>query len=313
MKWVVVGPGAVGGYFGARLAAAGEQVAFVARGRTLEALRTKGLSVESILGNVTLPKVEASDRPADLAPADVVLVTVKGWQLEGSLAAIAELAKSGAVIMPLLNGVDAEAVLSKHVPHKQLVLGLCSILSTVVEPGHIRHFGMVPIFKFGEPDNSRSDRVERILAVLKKANVDASIPSDIHVALWEKYMFIAGLGSVSAAAHAPVGDVRTTPQTRALLERAIREIHTLGRASGVKLSDDAVERTVAFIDSLPPEGTTSMQRDLAQGKRSELDLLTGAVVRMGKEKNVPVPVHETLYSVLLPHELAARRAATNSA
>lgn len=313
MKWVVVGPGAVGGYFGARLAAAREDVSFVARGRTLEALRANGLNVESILGNVSIPKVQASDKVADLVKPDVVLVTVKGWQLESSLDAIAELAKNGAVVMPLLNGVDAEAILGKRIPERQTVPGLCTILSTVVEPGHIRHFGTVPSFKFGEVDGTKTERGEKILAALKRAGVDASIVPDVHVALWEKYMFIAGLGSVSAAAHAPVGDVRSTPETKALLERSVREIFTLGRACGVQLADDAVQRTLAFINSLPPEATTSMQRDLAQGRRSELDLLTGAVVRIGREKNVPVPVHETLYAVLLPHELAARRAATNNA
>ncbi len=308
MRWIVVGPGAVGGYFGARLAESGEQVAFIARGKTLEALRTKGLQLESILGNVSLPKVEASDQAQDLGRADVVLVAVKGWQLENGLDSIAQLSQSGATIIPLLNGVDAESVLLKHVPKSQLMLGLCSILSTVVEPGHIKHFGMVPNLKFGELDDTKSERAEKILAILKKANIDAVIAPDIHVALWEKYMFIAGLGSVSAAARLPVGEVRSVPQTRDLLERAIREIHTLGRAAGVKLADDAAARTIKFIDSLPAEGTTSMQRDLAAGRRSELDLLTGAVVRIGREVNVPTPIHETLYAVLLPHELAARKA-----
>jgi len=312
MRWIVVGPGAVGGYFGARLIAAGEEVSFLARGRTLEALRAKGLQVDSVLGDLTLPKVKASGVPAELGKADVVLVAVKGWQLDGSLDAIAEFARGGATIMPLLNGVDAESVLLTRVPRKQLMLGLCAILSTVAEPGHIRHFGMVPSFRFGEIDNSPSARAANTLAALKRAGVDAAIPPNIHVALWEKYMFIAGLGSVSAAARTPVGEVRSTPATRELLERAVREIHTLGRACGVALADDAVARTLAFIAKLPPEGTTSMQRDLAQGKRSELDLLTGSAVRIGREKGVPTPVHETLYAVLLPSELAARKAAANS-
>jgi 2-dehydropantoate 2-reductase len=311
MKWIVLGPGAVGGYFGARLSAAGEDVSFLARGRTLSALRATGLRVDSVLGDVTLPTVKASDDPSELGVTDVVLLAVKGWQLESSLPAIEEFARRGATILPLLNGVEAEAILSSRIPRSQLMLGLCAILSTVVQPGHIHHFGMIPKFALGEIDNSQSPRALTMLAALKAAGVDAAIPPDIHVALWEKFMFIAGLGSVSAAARSPVGIVRSTPQTRSLLESAIREIHTLGRAAGVRLADDAIARTLSFIDSLPQDGTTSMQRDLAAGKPSELDLLTGSVVRLGRKHNVPVPIHETLYAVLLPTELAARHASAS--
>lgn len=306
MRVAIYGTGGVGGYFGARLAADGHDVAFIARGEHLAAIRTGGLRLESVMGDVLIHPARASDSPADIGPVDVVLLCVKTWQVADAAAATHPMLGPETFVVPLQNGVETPAILSKLLGRERVIGGLCGILSFVVGPGHIRHVGGATFIKFGELDNHKSERVERLRAAFDKAGVRVEVPADIHVALWEKFTFVVPIGAVGSMAGAPIGAVRSVPATRALLEHCVDEIASVARARGIWLRSDIVPRTMAAIDAITPEGTSSLQRDIAAGRCSELEAWVGAVVRLGAEAGVATPTHEFIYSALLPGELRAR-------
>ena len=179
-------------------------------------------------------------------------------------------------------------------------------MAFVVEPGHIRHAASEPIVAFGELDNRRSARAERLLAAMRNAGINAEIPPDIRRSMWTKFVFIAPMSGLGAATRVPIGGWRSMPETRKLATRAVREVIALAAARGVTLAPDALELTLKRFDGLAPESTASMQRDVIEGRPSELEAQLGAVVRMGAESNVPTPVHDVLYAALLPQERKAR-------
>jgi 2-dehydropantoate 2-reductase len=306
MRIAVLGSGGVGGYFGGRLAQAGESVVFVARGAHLAALRTHGLRVESVAGDFVVQPADAIDL-ADARPVDVVIVAVKAWQVSDAARSLAPWMGADTFVVPLQNGVEAADRLAAVVGADRVVGGLCKILSYVAAPGVVRLVGVHPRVEIGERDGRRSERVARLAAAFARARgVAVAVPDDIEAALWEKFLFIAPLGGVGAATRVPVGALRAVPETRRMLEQAMREIEAVGRARGVRLAPDAVSRALAYVDALPPEATASMQRDLLEGRPSELDDQVGATVRLGAAAAVPVPVHACLYASLLPQELRAR-------
>ena len=306
MRVAIFGTGGVGGYFGARLAADGHDVAFIARGEHLAAIRAHGLRLESVMGDVLVHPARASDSPVDIGPVDVVLLCVKTWQVVDAANALLPMLGPDTFVVPLQNGVETPAILSNLLGAPRVIGGLCGILSFVAGPGHIRHVGGATFVKFGELDNSKSERAERLRAAFAKAGVKVEVPADIHVALWEKFTFVVPIGAVASMAGAPIGAVRSVPATRALLERCVEEIATVARARGIALRGDIVPRTMAAIDAITPEGTSSLQRDIAAGRRSELDAWIGAVVRLGADVGVATPTHEFIYAALLPTELRAR-------
>jgi 2-dehydropantoate 2-reductase len=306
MRVIVVGVGGVGGLVGGLLAKHGVEVAFVARGEQLRALREHGLRVESARGSFSLKPVEVSDDPAQLAPADVVLVAVKAWQVADLAASLAPLRAPDGFFAPLQNGVEAAPALAKALGSEHVVGGLCAMLAWKDGPGLIRHEGQNLRVVLGERPSGVSPRVERLVAQLRAANIDAEVDANIEGALWEKFVFIAAFGGVAAACRAPVSVVRTLPETRELLISAMDEIAELARRSGVKLPEGAVERALAHVDGLVPHATASMQRDIQAGRRSELQDQTGAVVRLARALGLAVPVNQFLWAALLPQELAAR-------
>jgi len=306
MHIVIFGTGAVGGYFGARLAQTGEEVTFIARGAHLQAIREHGLFVESGLGDFRICPAQATDRPEEAGPVDAVLVGVKAWQVPEVARVLAPLIGPETFIVPLQNGVEAPDQLAAVWGREHALGGLCRIISTVAGPGHIRHGGMEPYVAFGELDNRPSARAERLRAAFERAGVRAEIPPDIHVALWEKFLFIAPFAGLGAVTRMSVGVLRSVPPLRQMLEQAIAEAFAVGRARGVPLPDDAPARTMALIDGLPAEGTTSMQRDIVAGRPSELDYLVGAVVRLGEAAGVDTPLHTFLYYALWAQERQAR-------
>ncbi len=305
MRIAIFGSGGVGGYFGARLHQGGEHVAFIARGKHLEAMRSGGLRITSHKGDATLPSVTATDDPSSIGPVDVVLVAVKTWQLPEAIDGTKSLMGDGTFVVPALNGVEAADELAAGLGTDSVLIGLCRIIAHIEEPGHIRHVGAEPYVAFGERDNVRSERAERFRSVLEHAGVSAEIPDDIEAALWHKFMFVVSTGGVGSVTRAPIGTLRTVPETRALLEGAMREIERVARARGVRLPDDIVPKSMVFLDTLPAEGRASLSRDLAEGRRSELEAWNGAVVRLGREVGVPTPIHEMAYASLLPLELRA--------
>jgi 2-dehydropantoate 2-reductase len=309
VKFAVFGAGGVGGYFGGRLAQAGHDVAFVARGAHLDAMLEDGLRVDSIAGDFVVRPVRAAEDPAAHGPVDVVLVAVKAWQVAEAAGRMAPLLGPETFVVPLENGVESADEIAKVIGDERVLGGLCKIISFVAGPGHIRHTGAVPRVEFGERRSRRADRVDRLRDAFARAQgVSVGTPPDIEAALWEKFLFIAPLSGVGAATRLPVGAWRGLPETRTLLEGAMREVLAVARARGVHLEDEVIERTLAYVDALPEEATGSMQRDLLEGRPSELDAQTGAVVRLGRAAGVPVPVSDALYAALLPGERRARGA-----
>jgi 2-dehydropantoate 2-reductase len=310
MRFAVLAAGAVGGYFGGRLAEAGEDVAFLARGPHLQAIRERGLRVGSIAGDLVIRPARVTDDPASVGVVDCVLVAVKAWQLPDAAGSMRPLVGEGTFVVPLLNGVDAPDILSEALGREHVLGGLCGLIAFREAPGVIRHAGADPWITFGELDGGRSDRGEELLWALQATRgVRATLADDIHQAMWDKFLFISSTGGVGAVARVPFGAFRSLPQTRRLLEGAMREVLAVARARGVALAPAAVDEALALTDGLPPDGTSSMQRDIMAGRRSELDAWNGAVVRLGREAGVLTPIHEALFAALLPQELAARSVA----
>ncbi len=306
MKFAFVGIGALGGYFGGRLAGAGNDVVFLARGATLEALRHDGLRIESVLGDFSLPRVNATDRAEEAGQPDAIFITTKAWQVPEAAHQILPMVGPQTVVIPLQNGVEAYDQLATVVGAERVLGGLCHVIAFVTAPAVIRHIGPKPVITIGEWDNSRTPRLERLVECLMAAGIDTRVPADFRAALWEKFMYIAPFGGVGSVTRAAIGMVRSVPKTRALLQRAMEEIRDVARAHGVELGEQAVSRLLRLVDSLPADATASMQRDVAAGRPSELSALSGAVVRLGRAKQVSTPVHEFISAALLPGELRAR-------
>jgi 2-dehydropantoate 2-reductase len=308
MRIAVFGAGGVGGYFGARLAQAGESVVFIARGAHLDAIRREGLRVESPLGFVTLRPTVATDEPAAVGAVDAVLMCVKAWQLGDAAKSLRPLLGTETYVVPLQNGVEAADQLAAAVGRERVLGGLCRIVSYVSGPGRIRHAGLEPRIEFGERGRRHSARVDALRgAFAKTIGVSVGTPADIEAAIWAKFLFIAPFSGVGAVVRRPAGPLREVPETRRMLEEAMGEVHRLALARGIELRADAVAESMKFVDGLPEDATASMQRDILDGRPSELEHLSGAVVRLGREAGVPVPVNACLYASLLPAELEARR------
>jgi 2-dehydropantoate 2-reductase len=306
VRIAVFGPGGVGAYFGARLAEVGNEVAFVARGAHLEAIRAHGLRVDSVLGDMLVKPTAASACAADIGPVDAVLLGVKTWQVADVAPSLKPLLGRDTFVVPLQNGVETPDLLAASLGPEHVVGGVCGGFCFIVAPGHIRHIGGVTFIKFGELEHAKSARVERLRAEFAAAKVDVAVPEDIRVALWEKLMLVVPFGGVGAVARAPIGVIMKTPETRALIETGMREIAAVALAQGIRLAPDTIPRTLALLDGTTPTGTSSLQRDIAAGKRSELDAWTGAVVRLGAKLGVATPTHSFLYAALLPLERRAR-------
>ena len=306
MRIVVFGSGGVGGYFGGRLALAGEDVTFIARGEHLRALKTTGLRIESPDGDFVIHPASAAADVSKLGPVDLIIMGVKAWQVPDAARAIKPIVGASTVVLPLQNGVDAPSQLALELGREPVVGGLCQIVSFVVEPGCVRHAGFEPAVTLGELNNHRTDRVEKIHRAFSNAGVKSTIAPDIDVALWRKFLFIAAFSGVGSVARVPAGMLRSVPETRALLVRAAEEIEAVARKREIRLPSDVVEQAIASVDRLPHEATSSMQRDITAGKPSELEAQNGAVVRMSRETGVPAPTHEFIYAVLKPLETKAR-------
>ncbi len=306
MRIAIFGAGGAGGYFGGRLAQAGEEVVFIARGEHLRAIREHGLRVDSLKGDFVILPARATDDPVQVGGVDAVIVAVKAWQTPEAARAMRPMVGPGTMVVPLLNGVEAPAQLSAELGAERVLGGLARILSFIAGPGHIRHVGFEPYVAFGEMNGSASDRVERLRQAFERAGVTIEIPPDIQVAMWDKFLFITAFGGVGAVTRAPAGVLRALPETRQMLEDAMSEVLAVARARNVALPDESVARAMATLNAMPPGGTASMQRDIMEGRPSEIEAQNGAVVRLGREAGVATPIHTFIYHSLLPMELRAR-------
>ena len=306
MKIAVVGVGGVGGYFGGKLAKAGVDTVFIARGAMLGALRSKGLRVESFSGDFTIDQVNATDDPATTGAVDAVIFATKAWQIPEAAERAKPLIGKDTIAVPLENGMEAPEQLAHAFGREHVLGGLCGIVAYIVAPGHIRHAAIDPFVMFGELDNSRSERAEKLRAAFERAGIKADIPADIHRAMWSKFLFIAPMSAIGALTRVPVGVWREVPETREIAVRALGEIVAVAAARGIDLGVDAVQRTLERYDAMAPDSTSSLQRDIMEGKPSELEAQAGAIVRMSRASDVPTPVCEALYALLLPQERKVR-------
>jgi len=307
MKIAVFGAGGVGGYYGGRLAQAGEQVIFIARGAHLQAMQATGLRVDSIRGDFTLPKVQAFEDPAQAGVVDCVLLAVKAWQVPEAARALKPMLGEHSTVIFLGNGIEAPEQLCNELGAVHVLGGLTRISAAIAGPGHIRHVGIEPFIAFGELNGQPSARVQALREAFERAQgVTVATPADIVAAMWEKFIFIAAISGVGAVTRAPAGALRSIPETRALLQAAIAETAALARARGVSVGAQIEAQTLAFIDAIAPGVTASMQRDIMDGRPSELEAQNGAVARLGRLAGIPTPAHDFIYASLLPQERAAR-------
>jgi 2-dehydropantoate 2-reductase len=298
MRIVIMGAGGLGGYFGARLAAAGNDVAFVARGAHLAAIKQNGLRVTSARGDLHLPDVVATDDPSTLAPADVVMIAVKLWDTETAAETVKSLVRPGTAVVSFQNGVSKDAALTRILGLEAVIGGVGQIGVVIASPGVIAHTGTMAKLTFGELDNARSARVESLLATCTAAGIDAEIADDINLATWQKFAFLVGMSACTASMRSTLGPIRANPQTRDFLRDVIGEVVAVGRALGIPLAENFAEQRMAMIEALPPQMTASMQGDLARGNRLEVPWLSGAVVEMGKQVGVSTPLNRAVFDIL---------------
>jgi len=310
MRIAVFGTGGVGGYIGGRLAQANEEVVFIARGNHLKTIRENGLIVESIKGDFIIKPATATDNPRQAGKVDAILLAVKTWQVEEAAKLMELMMQDETFIVPLQNGVTSPAKLATILRPERVLVGLCQISVMVSKPGVVRHVGVEPYIAFGEFDNHLSERVKNLQQSFVQAGVKAEIPQDIQRALWDKYLFIAPISGVGAITRAPSHITRSIPETRQLIEGMMTEVVAVAQAHQVNLTHADIQRRMAFIDGLPEGLFASMQRDLLEGRPSELDEIIGSLVQMGEETGVATPISTMIYYSLLAQEKRARKEIT---
>jgi 2-dehydropantoate 2-reductase len=299
-KIAILGAGGVGGYYGGLLARSGNDVTFVARGAHLAAIQRDGLRVESVHGDFEVRPALATDAPAEAGPVDLVLVTVKSYDLEPAAELARPLIGPETIAMSLLNGLDAAERLAAVWGAEHILPGLTHISSSVVAPGCVRQVSPLRRITFGENNGALTPRAERIRDLLAASDIEAVLTRTIDVELWGKFLFIASIAGVCCLARQPVGPVLETSETRQLYVGALQEIEAVGRARGVALSSDVVERTLRLSEGFAPQTRPSMLADLEAGRRLELEAMSGTVVRYGRQAGVPTPVHGVIYAALKP-------------
>jgi 2-dehydropantoate 2-reductase len=306
MKIAMMGSGGVGGFFGGRLARAGCDVSFVARGSHLEALRRDGLTIENeAQGNIHVPAVRVTDDPATLGPVDLVILSVKLWDTEDAARAIAPIVGPGTAVLSLQNGVIKDDILRRFFASAQVMGGVCYVASYISRPGVIHQTGTMQRIVVGEHDGRASERARELHAALAASGVKAELSADIRRAIWEKYVFLVALSGATTAMRRPLGAVRENPRTRAFFLDLMRETVAVGRAHGVALAADFAEDRLAFGDTLPYDMTSSMHHDLERGNRLEVEWLSGGVVQLGEAKGVPTPANRSVWDILALHAAGA--------
>ncbi|HZR68412.1 MAG TPA: 2-dehydropantoate 2-reductase [Burkholderiales bacterium] len=308
MKIAMMGSGGVGGFFGGRLAHAGYDVSFVARGAHLAAMRERGLTIENEpQGNIQVPRVRATDDPAAIGPVDIVVVSVKLWDTEKAARQIRPLLGPRTGVLSLQNGVVKDDILRRELGEPPVMGGVGYVATHIARPGVIHQVGTMQRIVLGEYDGRRSERAELLVEALKKSGVTAELSGDVRRAIWEKFVFLSALAGTTTAMRTTIGPIRQNPRTRAFLLDLMREAVAVGRAHGVALPEDYAEQRLAFADGLPADMTSSMHHDLERGNPLEVEWLSGAIVRLGEAKGVPTPANRAVWDVLALHA-AGRKA-----
>jgi len=306
MRLAVYGAGGLGGYYGARLAQAGHEVAFIARGAQLDAIRKNGLKLYSPLGDLHLKKVNATSDPKEVGPVDAVVVAVKTWQVADAARAMRPLIGADTIVVPFLNGVEAPDELAGILGARHVLGGLSKVFCLIEAPGVIRHLNPGAYIEIGELDGGPSQRVETLRAAFERAGAQAKASADIRTELWKKLLTVSSWAGLGALSRSPMGVLRGQPETHTLIDRAMDEGIAVGARRGHPITADYKRELWKFYEAMPADATASMQRDIMAGKPSELDAWNGAIVRFGLETGVDTPVQTFTYHALLPMERRAR-------
>jgi 2-dehydropantoate 2-reductase len=298
MRIAVIGTGGIGAIYGAALAKAGAEVIFVARGAHLAAMRERGLKIEGDRGETHISPAQATDDPASIAPVDIVLFCVKLWDVESAGAAIRPIVGPETAVIPLQNGADAHERLMPVLGRAAVMGGTAFVTGSIVAPGVIRQTGTYQRMTFGELDGTISTRGKRLAELCAAAGFEGVLSPDVLVPIWDKFTMLVPLANINALTRLPMGKYRADPDLWALLEGSLRETVAVGRAEGVNLSPDAVDKAIALIRSMPDHHMTSMGNDLLRGNRLELPWFAGKVVELGRKHGVPTPVNSFVYTAL---------------
>jgi 2-dehydropantoate 2-reductase len=300
MKISVIGAGGVGGYFGARLAKAGHQVQFLARGEHMRAMRERGLRIQSEIESFTIDKPSVTDDAAQLAEADVMLVATKLWDLAATGRQIARAVGPRTVVIPFQNGVDAVDLLSESIAPERVAAGVAYIAAVIGEPGTIVHTGTMSRLRVGALHPGQLDTLKQFVDAGTAAGFGMELVDDPNRMLWEKFIALNALSALTAVTRQPLGVIRSDPDMRATLQATFREAIALAAKTGVNLPAEFEENSFKFLDTLPESMRASMAHDLLAGRRLEAPWLCGAVVRRAAKVGLPVPVNATIWAALKP-------------
>ncbi len=300
MRIAIVGSGGVGGYFGGRLAAAGTDVTFLARGAHLDVMRARGLRITSPKGDLHLPHVKAESDPAAVGPVDIVFFAVKLYDTDSALALLPPLLGPHTVVIGFQNGVETIGMLTRAVGAAHTAGGVSYVSAVIAEPGVIKHTAMDHLI-FGEQDGSRSPRLEALLDACRAAGFQSTLSTDITVEIWTKFVRLSVFSGMTAVTRGPIGVIVNDPELLEMLKAAVRETLSVAHAKGVMVASGIDEDVARAYKALPPQAKASMLEDLERGRRIELPWLSGAVVRLGKEVGVPTPTHSFITTVLKPY------------
>jgi 2-dehydropantoate 2-reductase len=311
MRIACIGAGGAGGLLGAKLGGSGNDVCFLVRGDNLRALQSRGLILKSICGDVNIPPpVAAAAVGSDLGPMDVVIVATKAGDVAGVIPDIREMLQPSTIVVTIQNGIQSPEALESAVGRDRVYGGVSRFISIRTRPGVINHIGVPPSLLLG-PFDVTGSRFERVAAEfsgeLTKAGIASRIVADIHRALWEKVVLVTCLSVVGSLARVPIGEFRGCADTRSVMSQIMSEVIEIANRVGVEISVDCIAETLRFIDAMSPESTASMQRDIAEGKPSEVEVILGELKRLAGRHQVKTPCLDFGYAMLLPAELKARR------
>jgi 2-dehydropantoate 2-reductase len=302
MKIAIMGTGGVGGLFGARLAQAGFDVTFIARGAHLDAIKTHGLQVHSPdRGNILIKPAQAVSDPKGVGIVDYVFLTVKLWDTDSAVELIKPMIGDQTTVISFQNGISRDDVLREKLGKQHVLGGISYVGATIQGPGVIEQRGSVQKLVFGEYGGAKSERVLALQKACETAEIEVVVPDDIEKALWEKFIVLVAMSSITACCRSSIGPVRENAKTRALLEAVMKEVAAVGKARGVDIADDIVTRQLGYLDNLGGDVTASMEHDLRHGNKLELPWLAGTVVALGHELNVATPTCDFVCAILAPY------------
>ncbi|MCH4822732.1 2-dehydropantoate 2-reductase [Gramella lutea] len=307
MEILVYGIGGVGGYFGGKLAEAGHEVSMIARGEHLKEIQKHGLEVESIKGNFKVKPKKATSDVSEVPTPDLIILGIKSWQIPEVAKELEPIIGENTIILPLQNGADNYEKLIQILPEKNILAGLCFIVSFIEVPGKVKHASYEPKIVFGEADNLQSQRVKKIQDILDEAGVENNVPENIQLEIWKKFLFICTVSGIGGLTRVPIDRIRSSEYLHEMMINTAKEIIEVAKAKNIPLTEKHLEMVFEIINSQPEGTTASTQRDIMNGKPSELENFNGYIVKEGDRLGVEIPVNRYIYECLKPMEEAARK------